>query len=237
MTTSVTALSKTTYFYRNQLGSVLLNKNSFVVIFGSVARGDSNKNSDIDVLLINYDSNDADYILSKCNLPDLPINYIEYDLSKFEKYFNMGSLFLYHIFNQGLLLYGNEEKWSEYGNKFRLKNNFDEEINKIKSDIEVYNDISIFNNRFYLPLVNIYPMLKNYCIFSLANMGVYEFNKVECIKKMIISDMVLNKFLLIQSFYDSSVRGINLDMEIDPYSIEAGLLLQSVYKYVSKGKL
>ncbi|KIN09357.1 nucleotidyltransferase domain-containing protein [Vibrio mytili] len=214
-----------------------MNKNSFVVIFGSVARGDSHKNSDIDVLLIDCNIRDADLILDKYDLPGLPVNYIEYDFCQFEKYFRMGSLFLYHIFKQGFLLYGNEDLWAGYVENFKLKSSFCEEIDKIKSDIEIYKDISIFNGKFYLPLVNIFPMVKNYCIFSLANMGIFEFNKVECMKKMVASDDILSDFLLLQSFYDSSVRGLNVDLGVDPYSSEAGLLLQSVYEYVSKGKV
>ncbi|MBC8674244.1 nucleotidyltransferase domain-containing protein [Aeromonas hydrophila] len=36
--------------------------NSFVVVFGSVARGDSNKNSDLDILLIESDTDKQTHI-------------------------------------------------------------------------------------------------------------------------------------------------------------------------------
>lgn len=214
-----------------------MNKNSFIVVFGSVARRDSHKNSDIDILLIQSDIDKFESMLETYDLPDFPVNYIKYDYTLFKKYYDMGSLFLHHIFEQGILLSGDEIEWSKYKKQFRLKANFYDEINRIKSDIEVYNDISIFNGMFYSPLANIFPMMKNYCIFTLANAGIFEFNKVKCIKKLIASGDTISDFLLLQSFYDSSVRGLNVDLGVDPYSIEAGLLLQKVYKYISKGKI
>lgn len=214
-----------------------MNKNSFIVVFGSVARGDSHKNSDLDILLIESDIDKADSILKIYDLPDLTVNYIKYDYALFKKYHDMGSLFLHHIFEQGILLSGNEVEWSECKKQFRLKDNFDDEINRIKSDIEIYSDISIFNGMFYSPLANAFPMMKNYCIFMLANAGIFEFNKVKCIKMMIESDDATSDFLLLQSFYDSSVRGLNIDLGVEPHSIDAGLLLQKVYNYISKGKI
>jgi hypothetical protein len=211
--------------------------NSFVVVFGSVARGDSNKNSDLDILLIESDTDKANSILEKQDLPNLPVNYVNYSHDLFKKYYDMGSLFLHHIFEQGVLLSGSELEWSKYKEQFKLKNNFNDEINKIKSDIEVYSDISIFNGMFYSPLANAFPMMKNYCIFTLANAGIFEFNKVKCIEKMKASSNAISDFLLLQSFYDSSVKGLDVDLGVDPCSIEASLLLQKVYSYISKGKI
>ncbi|WP_323077860.1 nucleotidyltransferase domain-containing protein, partial [Aeromonas hydrophila] len=67
--------------------------NSFVVVFGSVARGDSNKNSDLDILLIESDTDKTNSILEKQDLPNLPVNYVNYSHDLFKKYYDMGSLF------------------------------------------------------------------------------------------------------------------------------------------------
>ncbi|EJJ0548272.1 nucleotidyltransferase domain-containing protein [Cronobacter sakazakii] len=42
---------------------------SFAVLFGSVARGDYNKNSDIDILLCNYPEDKAKKNIASINLP------------------------------------------------------------------------------------------------------------------------------------------------------------------------
>ncbi|WP_406943723.1 nucleotidyltransferase domain-containing protein [Citrobacter freundii] len=76
---------------------------SFAVLFGSVARGDYNKNSDIDILLCNYPEDKAKKNIASINLPQLPVNFVLYDSNMLWKFHEEGSLFLYHIFKQGKL--------------------------------------------------------------------------------------------------------------------------------------
>ncbi|HDR1455436.1 TPA: nucleotidyltransferase domain-containing protein, partial [Pasteurella multocida] len=45
-------------------------KNQFIVLFGSVARGDDNINSDLDILLINIDIYESENILRQYKLPN-----------------------------------------------------------------------------------------------------------------------------------------------------------------------
>ncbi|EJF7811314.1 TPA: nucleotidyltransferase domain-containing protein, partial [Citrobacter freundii] len=94
---------------------------SFAVLFGSVARGDYNKNSDIDILLCNYPEDKAKKNIASINLPQLPVNFVLYDSNMLWKFHEEGSLFLYHIFKQGKLIDGDALKWSEICQSFVVK--------------------------------------------------------------------------------------------------------------------
>ncbi|EKN3943129.1 nucleotidyltransferase domain-containing protein [Yersinia enterocolitica] len=205
----------------------------YVVIFGSYARGDFNSNSDIDILLINIDVSNVSEYVDLLKLPKLVINYVMYNTTTFNQYYSQGSLFLYHIFTQGYVLYGNELEWNRLSNGFYVKNNFYDELDKIKSEISVYENLDIFSNYYMSALSNLFPLLKNFCIFSLANDGVYIFNKDECVMTMFHRKKQEGDFLILRDFYDAFAKDINdIELKINPCSKEARLLIGNVYNYI-----
>ncbi|AMM82936.1 MULTISPECIES: nucleotidyltransferase domain-containing protein [Pasteurella] len=209
-------------------------KNQFIVLFGSVARGDDNINSDLDILLINIDIYESENILRQYKLPNYPHNYIEYNYDTFYKFHIEGSLFLHHIFLEGKVIYGNMQLWNKLKREFRVKSSFIDEIKKIQSDISLYRNLD-FSNGFYLSVLdNIYPLLKNYCIFKLANKGIYIFNKKECIIEAVKNEQLRKKLLELQQFYDYSTRNISLNLTIKPNSLEAKKLILTVYFLIKK---
>lgn len=205
---------------------------SFAVLFGSVARGDHNKNSDIDILLYNYPEEKAIIKLASINPPKLPINFILYDSNMFWKFYEEGSLFLYHIFEQGKLIDGDALKWSEICQNFVVKKFFHEEINKIRKEITPYRKLDFLNGYYLSALVNIYPLLKNYCIFTLANQGVYEFNKKECIILTVADGKKSAQLLTLQQFYDYSVRELDIKLKVNPNSSTARDLIKCSYDFI-----
>ncbi|MGC0837993.1 nucleotidyltransferase domain-containing protein [Pantoea agglomerans] len=207
-------------------------KESFAILFGSVSRGDYNKNSDIDVLLYNYPEGKAIYKIKDLDIPELPINFISYDTATFNNFYNQGSLFLYHIFEQGKLIDGCESKWAELTSSFKVKKSFADEINKIKNEALIYRDLEFLNGYYLSALVNLYPLLKNFCIFSLAEEGIYEFNKRECIKLKANNIGVSNNLILLQDFYDYSVREINIKLKLSPNSAAAKNLIKESFKFI-----
>lgn len=207
-------------------------KESFAVLFGSVSRGDYTKNSDIDILLYNYPEEKAKQKIELINLPDFPVNFVVYDEEMFWKFHTEGSLFLHHIFEQGKLIDGNDLKWNEIKQSFIVKKSFQEEINKIKREVLVYQQLGFLNGFYLSALVNIYPLLKNYCIFTLANQGVYEFNKRKCIKLKVADDNKSENLLQLQGFYDYSVRGLDISLEVSPNSLVAKNLVEQSYNFI-----
>ena len=102
------------------------NSEQFIIIFGSIARNDYTENSDVDILTINIEKNLAEKYINNIKIPNFPHNYVEYNSETFSMFYNSGSLFLYHIFTQGVLIHGDIEKWKLIKNNFNVKKNFKE---------------------------------------------------------------------------------------------------------------
>lgn len=211
---------------------IVSDKESFVVIFGSVARGDFNAESDIDVMLYNYPEDKARGKIISLNLPNFPINFVCYDRETFSKFYNEGSLFFYHMFKQGFLVDGDKEIWDFLCEQFSLKKSFHDELRKISYEASSYKNLSYFNGYYLSALVNIYPLLKNFCIFTLAQQGVYEFNKKKCILTSLGDDVKAKRLLLLQQFYDYSVRNLDVKLNISPNSLSAKLLIEDSYNFI-----
>ncbi len=186
------------------------NSEQFIVIFGSIARNDYTENSDVDILTINIEKHLAEKYINNINIPNFPHNYVEYDSETFTMFYNSGSLFLYHIFTQGMLIHGNIKKWQLLKNNFNVKEDFKEEILKIKEEASAYSNIKIFDNHFTSAISNLYPMIKNLCIFSLANKGIYEFNKDKCITLYINDRKLINAISKAKTLYNYSEKSINI---------------------------
>lgn len=149
----------------------------FVILIGSVARSDHNINSDIDICRIDSSIK----ILRQKNWPSGPINYIDYTDDEFMYLYGKGSLFIYHIIHEGILLEGNKKDWAELRNNFLFKDNYDDEISYIKSIILDFIDINIFGETFLSLYSNMFTLIKNFSIFSLSQQGIFLFNKEQAV--------------------------------------------------------
>lgn len=152
-----------------------------VILIGSVARQDYFERSDIDICRIN-----SDVIINReLNWPKGPINYIDYDFETFEHLNKLGSLFIYHILEEGVLLQGNLDYWESLKSSFSFKGNkFKEEINSTIELNTVLKDIEMFGNHYLTLFSNLFTNVKNFSIFHLAGNGIYLFNKEQAIKKV-----------------------------------------------------
>ena len=95
----------------------------FIILIGSHARGDQNERSDIDVLIVNYEEEEAKYILGNCAsyLDEEKLSFINLDEEEFWDYYEKGSLFLYHVLNEGVLLEGEFSEWESLKLKFNVQ--------------------------------------------------------------------------------------------------------------------
>ena len=80
-----------------------------IYLFGSVARGDEDEYSDIDILIVIDDCTEDEYIDWKnkfSNYLDIPVSWISlYRHSKILRMYESGSYFLWHIKKEGKIIY------------------------------------------------------------------------------------------------------------------------------------
>ena len=85
-----------------------------VYLFGSVARGDYDIYSDIDILIVVDDCSEEEYIKWKdcfAELLNMPVSWISlYRISKILKMYNIGSYFLWHIKKEGKMIFSRENE-------------------------------------------------------------------------------------------------------------------------------
>lgn len=83
-----------------------------IYLFGSVARGDNDKNSDVDILIVIDDCDEEAYINYKktyAEILNMPVSWLSvYRNHKIEKMHSIGSYFLWHIKEEGIKLYSRD---------------------------------------------------------------------------------------------------------------------------------
>lgn len=80
-----------------------------IYLFGSVARGEQDEYSDIDILIVIDDCSEEEYIALKdkfAYLLNIPVSWLSvYRITKIMKMYTSGSYFLWHIKKEGKVLY------------------------------------------------------------------------------------------------------------------------------------
>lgn len=113
-----------------------------VYLFGSMARGDHDEKSDVDILIVIDDCSELEYIEWKDKLAcylDVPVSWISiYRINKIMRMYRIGSYFLWHIKKEGRIIYSRDNELSTllltlppYGN---IKNDLSE-YSQILTDI------------------------------------------------------------------------------------------------------
>jgi hypothetical protein len=151
-----------------------VNDSGYTILIGSYARGDASPESDVDVMRIGHQNTfeGLEKIPSEAH-----VSYIDFDWEDFFELHTQGSLFLYHTFNEGILLGGCKSKWGELKESFRVA------VSHTKSIIEYLELLTYIENypgyeEASIPyLSNIFKAVKNIGIFRLAERGIYRFDK------------------------------------------------------------
>lgn len=204
----------------------------FALLIGSHARGDNDASSDCDVLLINIEESKFDISVLPVKDKSL-INIIFYDEATFLRLIEIGSLFVFHVFQEGVLLEGDLKGWERLKSEFQVQSNFREELLEISETTKLLSKTKIFGGKYLTPLVNAFTELKNACIFSLAHHSVYEFNKKKCLEKALRRINKKLEYGELKYFYDYSVRGLDIPLPFDPNDkVMATTLLKGTNKVV-----
>lgn len=158
---------------------IIDDNDEFIILIGSYARNTYNQYSDIDVVRLNT----IKKIHKTTNFDKKKISYIDYDCSSFKKLYKNGSLFLYHIFTEGILLEGDKNKWEFIKNRFKLSNDFKDEIIEYEVVLRYLCEYKDYENAYLAYLSNMFKLLKNLAIFHLAQEKIYLFDKAKVLEK------------------------------------------------------
>jgi predicted nucleotidyltransferase len=154
-------------------------KAKFTILIGSLARRTQNSSSDIDVVRIGHKESTKLKIQSK----NQAVSYIDYDIDKFMELHERGSLFLYHVFNEGLLLDGNATAWQWLKDHFRVSTDFRQEISQNRKFLKWLQTGTKYQGAVVPYLAHTCRALKNLAIFSLAQERKYVFDKGRALRK------------------------------------------------------
>ena len=158
----------------NALLDLKMQKDTFTILIGSFARGDGGQDSDLDILRVGHT---ISIKRPKGISNSIPISYIDYDDSVFFDLYQQGSLFIYHVFKEGVLLEGSQHRWELYKKQFTVALDHSESINEYISVLKFIDDYPQYELSYIPFLSNIFKSIKNIGIFTLANKGYYLFDK------------------------------------------------------------
>ncbi len=147
----------------------------FTVLIGSGARRTAKRHSDTDIVRIGHQ--DPVSTKSERLTKRDAISYIDYDEGKFLELYHDDSLFLYHIFTEGVLLRGERRRWESLKLAFSVSTNFAREISENRGVLEWLQQGTQFEGATVPYLAHTFRALKNLAIFLLAEKQTYVFEK------------------------------------------------------------
>lgn len=160
-----------------------MHPNQLTVLIGSFARGTEELHSDIDVVRVGHRKR-----LSKSKIDCLarskaPISYVDYEPETFASLYKSGSLFIHHVLTEGRLLQGSELYWTELCRDFVVTTDFSALIFDHLVLSQWLARSSAFSNAVMPQLSHMFRALKNAAIFSLAQEGVFVYDKRKALRR------------------------------------------------------
>jgi predicted nucleotidyltransferase len=153
---------------------------SGVCLFGSVARGDDDALSDIDLFVVGDDpkltpSKIRRRLKLRSETPKVSIVY--HTPTTFKRYVRTGSRFLVHLQLEGEVLYDELGMLSAIQEQPPLSTPIDAEIEGQLKRLELFKEPERFNGNFLFPLAHVFAAGKAIVMAILAQEGIYEFNR------------------------------------------------------------
>ena len=160
-----------------------------IILYGSYARKDHSKNSDCDICVFTRENAayriDQQAIIKYIDFPAENIEISQYSLKLLDAMLDYGSLFLWHLKDEGRIIYG--KKFIE--KKFKCLKNFADHKSQLLYYQEIYNDLekSLLYNELpnELDLSILFTLIRNVCLMLSHKIGLVTFNKLDCFKIVI----------------------------------------------------
>lgn len=158
-----------------------------VLLFGSVARGDANEWSDIDLVIIGSDPelrpSQLRHALAERNEH---LSLIYYPTPLFQKLYDERTSFIAHLRKEGVSLYDRRDLLKTLLTRpFEPVRDIAAEIKAHRAKLAPYTDPRRFNNNFLFCLSHLYSIGKGVIMLGLAKRGVMEFNRDEAFRKFV----------------------------------------------------
>jgi predicted nucleotidyltransferase len=178
-----------------------------ILLCGSVARGDANEWSDVDLVVTSSDPNLTPQLLQQTlSKPDQRISLIYYRTSVFRELYDGGALFIAHIKNEGTVLFDRLGILKMLlAQPFVPAVDVVEEIKAHRTKLAPYTDPRRFNNNFLFCLSHLYSIGKGVIMLGLVKRGELEFNRERAFRRFVKLNPDLarktNKIAQLRPFY------------------------------------
>lgn len=183
-----------------------MSKYLFTVLIGSCARGTGDAYSDIDIVRIGHQRELTQAEIRKLEGNTSTISYIDYDFATFKSLHQNGSLFIHHILTEGKLLSGSSIRWAKFIETFRVTTDLRNEIDEQLRLCRWLARPKVFTKATMPLLSHMFRALKNAAIFSLAQQGVYVYDKREALRSA-FQFLDISEIDLLISANNAYVRG------------------------------
>lgn len=153
---------------------------SGVCLFGSVARGDDDERSDIDLFVVGHNPELRPSVIRKrLHLKNSPpkVSIIYHTPETLERYLEGGSRFIVHLQLEGKVLYDEEGLLGQIQRQPPLKTSARAEIEGQLKRLEAFDEPVRFNGNFLFPLTHVFASGKAIVMAILADNEIYEFNR------------------------------------------------------------
>ncbi len=159
-----------------------------VRLFGSVARGDTEESSDIDLLVVGSDPSLTPVDLLE-KLPEplraAPLSLLYYSAAELEDLYEQGDLFVLHILTEGQTLLDRADVFDRLRHEPRdlrltIRAGLELELSRLRP----YEDLTRFNDNFLFCLSHLYAIAKSVVMLDLAKEGILEFNRAKAFKAL-----------------------------------------------------
>lgn len=209
---------------------------STVILFGSSARNEGDKLSDIDLLLILKGTSEGNNlprareifsIIPKSLLPkNKRLQLSVYSTDSFKAMYHRGSLFVAHILKEGVVLYDDDGFYQKLRRKsFQLsKEALRQSLDILAQRLAMSDDLEKFNDYFINCLAEFFSISKNLAFIALASRGQLIFDRKRAFEAFAETYPLyrekIRRLYCLRPFFLRNVKGIDVPIPFEPYGCE-----------------
>jgi predicted nucleotidyltransferase len=203
---------------------------SAICLYGSVARGDDDELSDIDLLILGDDPNLSPSVIRKRigGGERDRVSIVYHTADTFEDFVTSQNRFLVHIQKEGEVLHDSSGTLRKIQNKPPMKGLVAEEIEGQIDRLRIYEEPSRFNGNYLFPLSHIYSIGKGVVMAILAENEIFEFRRDQAMSAFVeqFPDAELDVLTVraLAPFYAVVSKRAPVELPFAPYGSEAEMV-------------
>lgn len=203
-----------------------------IILFGSLARGDYNSLSDIDLLLITrkkLEKRQIKKIIPKSLIQQKNLALSVYSQTQMDSAYKEGILFLVHVLKEGRILY-DDGFFKELSSSpfYPSPRRMSLSLRIFEQRLQVGDNLAMFDKHFVKLLSNYYSIAKSIAFILLAVDGQYIFNKKKAFEmlseKYPTHREKIRKLSKLEPFYTRAHRSRDAKYPFDPVDAEKKII-------------